>query len=82
MNGDGVVNCADLAIVTASTGKRTGQAGFDPRADLNGDGIVRSARFDDRSPGRCTVGTKVSVRQNIGYFARDLAGGRTQEPLI
>jgi len=40
VNGDGVVNCADLAIVTASTGKRTGQAGFDPRADLNGDGIV------------------------------------------
>jgi hypothetical protein len=40
VNGDGVVNCADLAIVTSSVGKRTGQAGFDPRADLNGDGIV------------------------------------------
>ena len=40
VNGDGVVNCADLAIVTASIGKRAGQAGFDPRADLNGDGIV------------------------------------------
>src|SRR5262249_10558702 len=40
VNGDGVVNCADLAIVTASVGKRTGQAGFDPRADINGDGIV------------------------------------------
>jgi len=40
VNGDGVVNCADLAIVQTSVGKRTGQAGFDPRADLNGDGIV------------------------------------------
>lgn len=39
-NGDGVVNCADLAIVKASFGKKTGQAGFDPRADVNGDGVV------------------------------------------
>jgi hypothetical protein len=40
VNGDGVVNCTDLAIVRASLGKRAGQAGFDPRADLNGDGVV------------------------------------------
>jgi hypothetical protein len=40
VNGDGVVNCLDLAIVNASFGKRTGQAGFDRRADLNGDHIV------------------------------------------
>jgi hypothetical protein len=40
VNGDGVVSCADVAIVTASFGKRAGQAGFDPRADVNGDGIV------------------------------------------
>jgi hypothetical protein len=40
VNGDGVVTCADLAIVNASFGKRTGQAGFDPRADVNHDGIV------------------------------------------
>ena len=40
VNGDGVVNCADLAIVKASFGKKTGQPGFDPRADVNGDGIV------------------------------------------
>jgi hypothetical protein len=39
-NGDGVVNCADLAIVKASFGKKIGQPGFDPRADVNGDGIV------------------------------------------
>jgi len=40
LNGDGVVNCADLAIIKASFGKKTGQTGFDPRADVNGDGIV------------------------------------------
>jgi Dockerin type I domain len=40
VNGDGVVNCADLAIVNASFGKRSGQAGFDARADVNGDRIV------------------------------------------
>ena len=39
-NGDGVVNCADLDIVKASFGKKIGQAGFDPRADVNSDGIV------------------------------------------
>jgi hypothetical protein len=40
LNGDDVVNCADLAIIKASFGKRVGQAGFDPRADVNGDGVV------------------------------------------
>lgn len=40
LNGDGLVNCDDLAIVKAAMGKRTGQAGFDARADLNHDGIV------------------------------------------
>jgi hypothetical protein len=40
LNGDGVINCADLAIVRASFGRKTGQAGFDPRADVNGDGVV------------------------------------------
>jgi hypothetical protein len=39
-NGDSVVDCADLAIVKASVGKRTGQTGFDARADLTGDGLV------------------------------------------
>ena len=39
-NGDGVVDCSDLAIVKASFGKKSGQAGFDPRADVNGDGVV------------------------------------------
>jgi virginiamycin B lyase len=40
LNGDGRVNCTDLAIVKASLGKRTGQLGFDPRADVNRDGVV------------------------------------------
>lgn len=40
VNGDGTVNCADLAIVRAAFGKRSGQAGFDSRADLNRDGVV------------------------------------------
>jgi Dockerin type I domain len=40
LNGDGQVDCHDLAIVKAAFGKRTGQPGFDPRADTNADGIV------------------------------------------
>lgn len=40
VNGDGQINCADIAIVKASFGKRTGQPGFDPRADVNQDGVV------------------------------------------
>jgi dockerin type I repeat protein len=40
VNGDGVLSCADVAIVKAAFGKRTGQVGFDSRADVNNDGIV------------------------------------------
>lgn len=40
LNGDGKVDCSDLAIVEASFLKLSGQAGFDPRADTNGDGVV------------------------------------------
>lgn len=40
LNEDGSVGCDDLAIVKASFGKRVGQPGFDPRADVNGDGVV------------------------------------------
>ena len=40
LNLDGAVNCADMAIVKASLGKSTGQAGFDPRADVVVDGRV------------------------------------------
>jgi hypothetical protein len=40
LNGDGSVGCDDLAIVKASFGKMAGQPGFDPRADVNKDGVV------------------------------------------
>jgi hypothetical protein len=40
LNANGSVGCDDLAIIKASFGKRTGQAGFDSRADVNSDGIV------------------------------------------
>jgi hypothetical protein len=40
VNGDGKIDCTDVAIVKASLGKRSGQTGFDARADLNRDGIV------------------------------------------
>jgi hypothetical protein len=40
VNGDGKVDCSDIAIVMASFGKKIGQSGFDVRADVNGDGIV------------------------------------------
>jgi Bacterial Ig-like domain (group 3)/Dockerin type I domain len=40
LNNDGSVGCDDLAIVKASFGKKAGQPGFDPRADVNGDRIV------------------------------------------
>jgi hypothetical protein len=40
LNGDGVIDCLDLAIVKASFGLKSGQPNFDPRADVNGDGVV------------------------------------------
>jgi hypothetical protein len=40
VNGDGWINCQDVAIVKASFGTKNGQPGFDPRADVNHDGVV------------------------------------------
>ena len=40
VNGDGLINCADIALVKAAFGKRTGQPGFNPNADVNHDGVV------------------------------------------
>jgi hypothetical protein len=40
LNGDGTVDCADLAIIKASFGKRRGEAGYDSKADVNNDGVV------------------------------------------
>lgn len=42
LNSDGAVDCADMGIVKASFGKRTGQPGFDARADVNADGVVNA----------------------------------------
>lgn len=42
IDGDGSVACADVAIVKAALGKRSGQAGFDERADFNKDGVIDS----------------------------------------
>jgi hypothetical protein len=40
LNGDGKVDCSDLAIVKAAFGTVMGAPGFDPRADVNSDGVV------------------------------------------
>ncbi len=40
VNGDGVVNCQDLSIAGSIVGKRTGQPGFQPTADLDHNGVI------------------------------------------
>jgi len=40
VNGDGVVNCLDLALVRAAFNTRTGQPGYNAAADINHDGVV------------------------------------------
>lgn len=40
VNEDGIVDCRDLAIVRAAFGKKTGQPGFDLRADIDLNGLV------------------------------------------
>ncbi|QBE67087.1 hypothetical protein EWM63_04965 [Pseudoduganella lutea] len=40
INADGVVDCADLGIIRSAFGKRTGQPGFDARADVVKDGVI------------------------------------------
>ena len=42
VNSDGVVDCADVAVVKAAFGKRTGQPGFDLRADVVKDGVINT----------------------------------------
>jgi lysophospholipase L1-like esterase len=39
-DGDGMATCNDLAIVKAAFGAKLGQPNFDPRGDLNNDGVV------------------------------------------
>jgi hypothetical protein len=40
VNGDGLVNCADVSIVKSGFGTHTGQAGYNIAADLNNDGTI------------------------------------------
>jgi hypothetical protein len=40
LNGDGEMSCLDMLVIKESYKKRTGQGGFDLRADINRDGIV------------------------------------------
>jgi hypothetical protein len=40
VDGDGGVTCTDYALVRGSVGKSPGQAGYDARADVNGDRVV------------------------------------------
>jgi hypothetical protein len=40
VNGDSVVNCQDLKIAGSVIGKRTGQPGFFPTADIDGNGVI------------------------------------------
>ncbi len=60
LDGDGAVGCADLAIVRAAFGTVVGQPGFDPRADVTGDGIVdiRDLAFISQ---RVTIGVRCPV---------------------
>jgi hypothetical protein len=43
VNGDGVVNYADYAIVLAAQGATAGMPGYDPRADIIRDGAVNQS---------------------------------------
>lgn len=40
INGDGAVTCDDIALVRAAFGKKSGQSGFDARADTVADGVI------------------------------------------
>jgi hypothetical protein len=40
VDGNGVTDCADLMIVKSAFGSAKGQTRFDPRADVNKDGVV------------------------------------------
>jgi len=60
VNGDGIVNCADLNLVKASLGQRRGEAGYNPQADINGDGVISEedltivvSRFPGGTLARC-----------------------------
>jgi Dockerin type I domain len=43
LNGNRRVDCADLNLVRAFLGKSRTEPGFDPRADVNGDGVINQS---------------------------------------
>ena len=42
LNGDGIVNAKDNAILAKAFGKRKGSSGYNEAADFNGDGIINA----------------------------------------
>jgi hypothetical protein len=40
VNGNGVVDCADIGMVRAAFGRQSGQPGWDARADVDTDGVI------------------------------------------
>ena len=56
VNGDGIVNSADLAIIGASFGSKSGQPSYNASADLNHDGVINviDLAFASRTIG-CTT---------------------------
>jgi Lamin Tail Domain len=65
VNGDLIVDNADLAIVRAAVGKRQGQVGYDPRADMDGNGIIGipDLSFVQRYLGRRLPVTTVHINE-------------------
>lgn len=56
-NGDGAVNCLDIAVVRAAFGTSAGQPGFNPAADFNNDGVINIRDLSYVSQ-RLTAGTR------------------------
>jgi hypothetical protein len=40
LNGDHTLDCLDIRIIQVSLGKKAGDPGFDPHADVTGDKVV------------------------------------------
>ena len=40
VNRDGLVDCADLALIKASFGSRTGSRAFNPDVDVDTNGVI------------------------------------------
>ena len=66
VNDDFIVDNADLAIVRAAVGKRQGQAGYDPRADMDGNRIITVA---DLSFVQRYIGQRVPLPTIAGAIA-------------